>query len=270
MTFAGLSALIVLSAVSPHSIFPQMRSAGRGGATPNADSQSVQNHEITVSRGGEAVAKPDLGILVMSLRSSSPIADEAVANNGRKAKDAQSALTGLGFAPTGFQISSVKMGQAGAARIPGQTDVTVYEATQYVYVFFEGADLNDVGHLTEKAASVIEALRKAGAEPANLNAGPIAAQGSLIIYTVKDPTEYEHKALQVAIARARDAAQDIAVGTGVQLGGLRNVQTSYLSGSSVAPRTGAGPLEGLGYRWFTSKNDELQISANVTLEYDFK
>jgi uncharacterized protein YggE len=269
MTFARLSALIVLFAVSPHSILPQMRSAGRGGA--NADAQSVQNHEISVSRGGEAVAKPDLGILVMSLRSSSPIADEAVASNGRKAKDAQSALAGLGFAPTGFQISSVKMGQAGAARIPGQTDVTVYEATQYVYVFFEGADLNDVGHLTEKAASVIEALRKAGGEPANLGPGPVsAAQGSLIIYTVKDPTEYEHKALQVAIARARDAAKDIAAGTGVQLGGLRNVQTGYLSGSNVAPRTGAGPLEGLGYRWFSPKNDELQISANVTLEYDFK
>jgi hypothetical protein len=33
-----------------------------------------------------AIAKPDLGILIVRIRSFSPIADEAVAGNGRKAK----------------------------------------------------------------------------------------------------------------------------------------------------------------------------------------
>jgi uncharacterized protein YggE len=83
-------------------------------------------------------------------------------------------------------------------------------------------------------------------------AKPDGAQGALIIYTVKDPTQYEHQALQVAIGRARDAAQDIAVGTGVQLAGLRNVQSGYLGGN-VVPRSGSSPLEGLKFRWFTTK-----------------
>lgn len=228
-----------------------------------------------MSRSGEAHAKPDLGILIMSIHSTSPIADEAVAANGKKAKDVESALAGLGFAPAAYQISSVTIGQPGGRPpFPGQTDITAYEVTQYVYVLFQGADLNDVAQLTEKSAAVIEALRKAGAVPANSTgpgAGPIipAAQGSLIIYTIKDPAQYEHQALQVAIARARDAAQDIATAMGVQITGLRNVQSGYLGGN-VVPRSGSSPLEGLQYRWFSPKIDELQIVANATVDYDFK
>ena len=211
----------------------------------------------------------------MAIRSSSPIADEAVAQNGQKATAAEAALAQLGLAPADYQISSVTFAQAGAAmpRFPGQAEIAAYDATQYVYVFFGAADLSDIGKLTQKTAAVIEALRKAGAVPANAGppfvAGPASAQGALIIYTVKDPTQYEHEALQMAIARARDAAQEIATGTGVQIAGLRNVQSGYLSGN-VMPRSGPSPLEGLKYRWFTTKSDELQIIANATLEYDFK
>jgi uncharacterized protein YggE len=242
---------------------------------PDADSQNVQNHIITVSRSGEAFAKPDLGILIMSIRSSSPIADEAVAENGQKAKAVESALVNLGIARTGYRITSVTFGQVGAGepRFLVQTDITAYDATQYVYVFFEGADLSDVARLTERSAAVIEALRKAGAVPANAATqfGPVlaVAQRALIIYTIKDPTQYEHQALEVAIGRARDAAQEIATATGVQITGLRKVQSGYLGGN-VVPRTGSSPLEGLKYRWFTTKSDELQIIANATLEYDFK
>lgn len=139
----------------------------------STDSQNVQNHVITVSRSGEATAKPDLGILIMSIRSASPIADEAVAENGRKAAAVESALAGLGFATSSYQISSVNFGQTGGPHFPVQTEVTGYDATQFIYVFFEASDLGDVARLTTKAAAVIEALRKAGAVPAN--AGPFAA-----------------------------------------------------------------------------------------------
>jgi hypothetical protein len=73
----------------------------------------------------------------------------------------------------------------------------------------------------------------------------------------------------VAIARARDAAQDVATGTGVQIAGLRNVQSTFLNGN-VMPRTGQSPLVGLKYRWYSTKSDELEIIANATVEYDFK
>lgn len=268
--------LAAVSFVLPFPLRTQVRvpAPNTGGNAANAQSQSVQNHTITVSRSGEAHVKPDLGILIMSIRSTSPIADEALAENGRKAKNVESALAAAGVAPASYQISSATFGQLGGPRFPGQPDISAYEATQYVYVFFEGADLNDVAQLTEKSAAIIEALRKAGAVPANSGfpmggMAPAAAQGALIIYTIKDPTQYEHQALQVAIGRARDAAQDIATATGVQITGLRNVQSGFLGGN-VVPRSGSSPLEGLKYRWFSPKIDELQITANATVDYDFK
>jgi uncharacterized protein YggE len=275
MRLAPIAAILVFLLSTPFSTSAQIQQAAPDAPTRSTDSQNVQNHVITVSRSGEATAKPDLGILMMSIRSTSPIADEAVAENGRKATAVESALATLGFAPASYQITSVSFGQAGGPRFPGQPEVTAYDATQYVYVFFEAADLNDVARLTTKSAELIEALRKAGAVPANtgpifaINPMPTAAMGALMIYTIKDPTEYEHKALQVAIARARDAAQDIAVGTGVQITGLRNVESGYLRGN-VVPRSGSSPLEGLKYRFFSPKSDELQIIANATVQYDFK
>src|SRR5580658_6483342 len=101
----------------------------------DAQSQNFQDHVISVSRSSEAYAKPDLGILVMSIRSSSPIAEEAVADNGRKAKDVESGLAALGFGPQGYKITSVTFGQAGGPRFsPNQPEVTAYQATQFVYV----------------------------------------------------------------------------------------------------------------------------------------
>ena len=92
-----------------------------------AQSQSSQDHVITVSRGGEAFAKPDLGILLMTIRSSAPIAEEAVAENGRKAKAVESALAALGFVATGYKITSVVFGEAGGSRYgPNQPEITAY------------------------------------------------------------------------------------------------------------------------------------------------
>jgi uncharacterized protein YggE len=274
MTLVLTAAIFAFSLFASPSFLAQLRAPAPGTQGQSTDAQTVQNHIITVSRSGEAYAKPDLGILVMSIHSTSPIANEAVAQNAQKAMAAQSALAGLGFAPTGYQITSVTFGQAGGPRFPGQPEITGYEAIQYIYVFVEAADLSDVGRLTEKSAAIIEALRKAGAVPAAIgpSAGPVfpGMQGALIVYTIKDPTQYEHQALQLAISRARDAAQDVATGTGIQIAGLRNVQSSFLSGSNVMPRSGSSPLTGLKYRWYTTKSDELEIIANATVEYDFK
>jgi uncharacterized protein YggE len=86
---------------------------------PDSQSQNFQDHVITVSRGGEAYVKPDLGILSMSIQSTAPIADEAVAENGRKQKAVESGLGQLGFTPRGYRITSVSFGQAGGPRFPG-------------------------------------------------------------------------------------------------------------------------------------------------------
>jgi uncharacterized protein YggE len=122
--------------------------------------------------------------------------------------------------------------------------------------------------LTQKTAAVIEVLRKAGTVPAN-TAMPMLpqAQGALVTYTIRDSAAYESQALQKAVGRARDAAQDVAMGRGGQITGLRNIKTGFLVGnvgrSNIA-------LEGLSYSWYSIRSDEITIRANATVEYDFK
>jgi uncharacterized protein YggE len=236
-----------------------------------AQEQSARAHVITVTRGGSAFAKPDVGVLAMTLRSTAPIAGEAVAQNGRKAKEVEKALAKLGYAPQAYKLTPVIFAEAGGPRYgPGQPGITVYEASQYAYVFFEGADLADMPRLTEKSAAVIEALRKAGAVPATV-ASPRFPQapGGMIIYTIKDSAPYERQALQQALARARDAAQDIAKGMQVQITGLRNVKSGFLRGNQM-PSSGMPYLQGLPYRFYSTKSDEVEVSASATVDFDFK
>jgi hypothetical protein len=236
---------------------------------PQNEPQTAQNHVITVSGEGDAYAQPDLGIMVMTLRSAAPIAEEAVAENGRKAKAVESALAALGYAPKGYKITSVTFGQAGGAYYgPNQPRIVGYEASQYIYVFFDATELSDVAKLTEKTAAVIEALRKAGAVPGNIeNPRLPPTQGALIVYTIKDSADYERQALQKAIARAREAAQDVAKGLGVQITGVRNVRTGYFMGNV---QYGSIALEGLSYNFYSTKSDAVRIRANASVDYDFK
>jgi uncharacterized protein YggE len=235
--------------------------------------QNTREHSITVIRNGTIFAKPDLGILAMTIESSAALPEEAVAENGRKAKEVVHSLEALGYASgTGYKLTSVVVGEGGAGHFgPIQPGITVYAAVQYVYVFFEAADLADVVHLTEKSVAAMEALRKAGAVPAAAT-GPRTPQmmgGGLIIYTIKDSSPFEKQALQKAIGRARDAAQEIASSMPVQITGVHNIRSSGLAGNYM-PRSGLPYLEGLPYLFYSTKSDEIEISVNATIDYDFK
>ena len=213
----------------------------------------------------------------MAIRSSSPIAEEAVAQNEQKVKDAASALSSLGYASgTGYQITSAVFGQAGGGPMygPNQPDITAYQASQYVFVFFEGADLGDPTKLAAKSAAAMEALRKAGAVPANttsVRAMPmgVGMGGGMIIYAVKNSDQVENQAVQQALGRDRTAAQGVAAEMHVTITGLRSVRVGFLSGTLLS-QSGLPFLESLPYHFYSNRSDEIKIGANATADYDFK
>jgi uncharacterized protein YggE len=230
-------------------------------------------HVISVSRSGQAFAKPDVGILAMTIHTPAPIAEEAVAENERKCAEANKALAGLGYSPQSYQITSVIFGQLGgnpmmfAGEQPGMGG---YQATQYIFVFFDGADLKDAKQLAAKSAAAMEALRKAGATPANTTSVRAnQAGGGMIIYAVKDSDEFERQAVETALGRDREAAQDIAKTMHVVITGVRNVKVGYLGGTLLS-QSGLPFLESLPYHFYSNKSDEIKIGASATVEYDFK
>jgi hypothetical protein len=83
MAMTQLAATLASLSLASPTIRAQLPEPGQTTQAQNSDSEDIQSHVITVSRSGVAYAKPDLGILLMSSQSTSPIADEAVADFGK-------------------------------------------------------------------------------------------------------------------------------------------------------------------------------------------
>ena len=233
-----------------------------------ARAREPRPHFVTVSSMGSVLARPDTGILVMTVQSTAPLAADAVAENTKKVKDVQSALAALGYAPSRFKIAPAVLSRAGNPYYPpGRPSITGIMASQFVYVFFEGAELSNPAELNGKVAAVIDAMGKAGAVPST---GPFRSpsqpQGALVVYTVKDPANAEDRALQEAMADARARSQAIAKRLHVQITGLSSIN------SFVQPYTGqvSGQMEGLPYNSYSMESDEIKISERVNLVYNFK
>jgi uncharacterized protein YggE len=263
-----LAAAMIASLLSP---IATLSSQSQGPA--QSESESVHGNVITASRAGTAFAKPDLGILIMAIRSTAALVQDAASENAAKAKSAVAALAALGYPPERYKLTSVVFGRPQVSyygQMQPEPEVTGYEASQLVYVFFEGPDLSDTEQLSQKEAAAIEALRKAGAVPNTLERpAPPQAQTEMIVYTVKDSDPYEQQALQQALERARQAAMDIAKSMQVQVTGLNSVRTGFLT-RAYPLRAGLTPIEGLPYRFYSARSDQVEISASATVEYSFK
>lgn len=233
-----------------------------------ARAQEPRPHFITVNSTGSVLARPDLGILVMVVQSSAPLAADAITENAKKVKAIQSAIEGLGYSSKNYKIAPVILSPAGGpCYAPGRSSITGILASQFVYVFFEGAELNDPAELNQKSGPAVDALIKAGAVPSvGAFRSPSQPRGTLIVYTIKHPSSEEAQALQNAMADARAKAEQIASHLHVQITGLASINSLVRSyGQQLS-----GRLEDLPYRYYSTEGDEVEISGTVTLAYTFK
>jgi uncharacterized protein YggE len=236
-------------------------------ATP-AIAQQIQNdsaHIIAVARTGTVYAKRDLAILTLAIQSSAPFAADALSENARKVKEVETSLAALGYSSSEYKVTSVSITKAGGPFFgPGQPAISGNEASQFVYVFFEDADLQDPDKLTQKAGAAIDALAKVGALPSYALSPPFIepqqAEGTLL-YTVKDPGPYEREAVQKALAAARDEAQAIAQQMGVKITGLTLGMTGY---SRTMPEAS---LTDLPYKYYSTESDGVKISQMANLHF---
>jgi uncharacterized protein YggE len=230
-------------------------------------------HVITVSSNSQVFARPDLGILILTIQSSAPLAADALRQNTRKAGDVQAALAALGYSADSFKISPAVFTRAGGRYYPDQPSVTGIQAEQFIYVFFGSDQLKDQSQLGQRVAATIDALTKSGAAAAN----PFPQQQTaMVVYTVKDPLPYEGRALQEALGRARDGADAIAKKMGVEISGLHSVSTGFLRGGVVGgvitpyPQAAQNALAELPYHFYSTRADQVAITADATVNYDLR
>jgi uncharacterized protein YggE len=236
--------------------------------TPSLRAQENQKPAIGVSTNGEINAKPDVAIILMTVRSTSPLAADALDQNNKKVEDVRARLTALGYKDEQVKFSGSAFGPsgggvfyAGGQRPPG------FDVYDNFYVYIGGPELNDAAQFNKRVSALLDELIKVGAVAGNMPNTNISMAG-VVLFSVKDPTPYEKQATLQALDKARPLADDIAQRMKVQITGIDWVS------ESPAGRIGIGlpadALDAVPYEYLSSSIDEVPVRVRVDVRYAYK
>jgi len=225
---------------------------------------------INVTSMGKANAKADLAIVFLSVRSSAPLAADALEQNNKKVQDVRTRLAALGYKDEQVKWSGNRFAPAGGGVFyPGGQRPTGFDVYNNVFVHLEGPELADLTKLNAKVCSLLDELSKMGASPSQMAISRMSMGGtSVVAFTVRDPTPYEKQAYQQAIDKARPISDEITRRMKAQITGIHAVV------SSDSPRPmmyGPGdPSEEIPYEYVSSSVEEVPIRVRVDVRYAYK
>ncbi len=202
---------------------------------------------INVSGEGKVLATPDIAQVNLSVLSDAASVVLAQKDNTDKMNKIIKAMKGLGIKEEDLKTASYNISPR-YQYLAGKSTIIGYEVTQTLEVKIR--DLDKVGDILGQAAA--------------LGANQV---GSLI-FTLDDPKKFQSEARQKAIADAKQKAEDLAGGLGVQLGKIVSFSES-VSGEPnpiyyAAEKMGVGG-GGTAPEIQTGQNE---IQVNVTLAYE--
>ena len=230
--------------------------------------EEVQKPAISVESTGKVAAKADLAVVCLSIKSTAPLAADALSQNNKRVEEVKSRLAALGYKDDKVKFSGNRFAPAGGGIFYGGQRPTGFDVYNFVFVLVDGPELNDVTQLNTRVSTLLDELGKLGASPNETPISRISMGGtSVVAFTVKDPSSYEKEARQRAIDKARDVAEDIARHMKAQITGVDSVI------SAAEPRVQEpfpNPLDELPYHYFSSSMEEVPIRVGMTVRYSYK
>lgn len=181
-------------------------------------------YTINVNGSGVVSAAPDVADIRLGVETVAADAEEAIADNTERMNQVMEAIMALGVEETDIQTVDYNMWVEDVRNDEGlPTNEIRYHVVNQIRVHLR--DLTKAGALLEDA----------------LAAGANTVSG--ISFSVDDVTELQAEARENAIANAREKAEALAAGLGVQVGDVRQV-SEY--SSAPRPEPVAARMEGLG------------------------
>lgn len=230
--------------------------------------QETQKPTISVSSTGRVSAKPDLAVVFLNIKSTAPLAADALSQNSKKVEEAKSRLATLGYKDDKVKFSGNRFAPAGGGIFYGGQRPTGFDVYNFVLVYMDGPELKDVNLLNTAASNVLDELGKVGASPSETPISRVSLGGaSVVAFTVKDPSAYEKEAYVQAMEKARPIADDIARRMKVQITGIDSVTS--MAQARVQEQF-PNPLDDLPYQYFSSSMEEVPIRVNLTVRYSYK
>lgn len=239
-------------------------------SSPKTPSQPP--HPIFSSTGeAKILVKADVGVLLMSLRATAPLAADALRAVNDKAKMIAAALAAARPAGT-WRVTPPEILRAGGPYYgPNQPTLTGYEALELVYVNFSAAEIADHGAMAATEARLVDELTRLGAST-RLGQQPNGNQlgGDMLIYALQDPSAARARAVATATAKAVARARAAAAALGEMLGPLRSVSVNTggyangVVGGMIANSTAASYFP---YTAYSLRPDAVEVTASVTVSY---
>ena len=230
--------------------------------------QENQMPAISVSASGKVSAKPDLAVVFLNIKSTAPLAADALSQNSKKVEEAKSRLATLGYKDDQVKFSGNRFAPAGGGMFYGGQRPTGFDVYNFVFVYMDCPGLKDVNLLNGKVSTVLDEMGKVGASPNETPISRVSLGGaSVVAFTLKDPSAYEKEAYVQAMDKARPIADDIARRMKVQITGIESV-TSL--GQARIQEQFANPLDEVPYQYFSSSMEEVPIRVSVTVRYTYK
>jgi uncharacterized protein YggE len=230
--------------------------------------QESQKPAISVTSSGKVSAKPDLAVVFLNVKSTAPLAADALNQNTKKVEEIKGRLAALGYKDDKVKFSGHRFAPAGSGIYYGGQRPTGFDVYDFVFVYLDGPVLKDVNELNSKVSSILDELSKLGASPSEAPISRISMGGtSIVAFTLKDPSPYEKEAYLQAMEKARPIADDIARRAKVQIIGIDSVT------SAAQPRFQEqfpNPLEELPYQYFSSSTEEVPIRVSLTVRFSYK
>jgi uncharacterized protein YggE len=242
--------------------------------TPSLSAQQSQTNPkptISVSADGKATAKADVAIVFMSVRSTSPLAADALEQNNKKVQDVKARLTALGYKDEQVKFSGNRFAPTGGRMyIVGAQRPTGFDVYNNVIVYLDPQLLNDPAQFNARVSSLLDELSKAGASPTEIPISSMSMGGSSVVaFSVKDPAPFEKQASLQALEKARSLAEEIARRMKVQITGIEGTYFSPMGRSTPQGMAGT-PLEEVPYEYFSSSMDEVPVRVRVDVHYTYK
>jgi len=227
---------------------------------------------IGVNAAGKVSAKPDVAIVFLSVRSTSPLAADALDQNNKKVQDVKARLTSLGYKDEQVKFTGNRFAPSGSGILyPGGQRPTGFDVYNNFYVYLDPGLLNDIAQFNARVSTLLDEISKAGAAPNNMPISSMSMGGaSIVAFAVKNPAPFEKQAMLQALEKARSDADEIAAHMKVQITGIESTSTTSTGRAAVIVDMQASPLDDVPYQYFSSSMDEVPIRVSVNVRYTFK
>lgn len=202
---------------------------------------------IDVSGEGKILAKPDIGLVDLTVLSEAKTVAAAQTANTDKMNKITLAMKDLGIKGEDLQTINYNISPRYQYNL-GRSDIIGYEVSQTLRVKIR--QLDKTGQILERAAA--------------LGANQVGA----LSFTFDDSEKLKDEARQKAIEEARDKARALAAGLGVRLGGI--VSFIETTGGAPTPLYYAADKVGMGGGGAAPEiqTGQNEITVNVNLTYE--